>query len=80
MNKRTIGVAAIALLLLIVGTVWALRSRADAQLDKVRELGKEAFGAGGRPDPQKAEEFRNAMRDLSDGQRRATRRGNDARA
>lgn len=69
MNRRMIGFASVVLLLLIGGTVWALRSRSDAQLEKVREMGKALFTANGPPPPEKREEFRNAIGQLSDSQR-----------
>jgi hypothetical protein len=64
MSKRKVGIA-IALLLLLCGTIWAVRSsRANAQLQKVRDLGKEA-----RSDPEKRDQFRDAMKKLTPAQR-----------
>lgn len=73
MKKRTIAILTVSLLLLIVGTVWAFRGRSDAQLQKVRAMGKELFDGKGQPDPQKFEEFRNAMGQLQTSQRQALR-------
>jgi hypothetical protein len=69
MNKRKLGIAAATLLLVIGGTVWAIHSRADAQMEKVREMGKEMFSGNGPPDPEKRAQFREAMDQLSSGQR-----------
>lgn len=71
MNKKTIGLSLVVLLLLIGGTVWALRSRDNAQLDKVREMGKELFTGDGPPNREKREQFRNEMEKLSESQREA---------
>ena len=61
-----------SLLLLIVGTVWAIRSRADPQMEKVREMGKELFG-NGLPDPEKMQQFREERERLSPAQREQLR-------
>jgi hypothetical protein len=69
MKKRTVGVSVAVLVLLICGTVWAVRSRAaDAQVEKLREMGREAFD--GPRDSEKSGEFREAMKGLSHEQRR----------
>jgi hypothetical protein len=70
MNKRKAGIVVGVLLLLVVGIVWAMRGRADAQVAKVQALGKEAFGGDGPPDPEKREQFDGEMRKLSREQRR----------
>ena len=69
MNKRNIGIGVATLLLLIVGAIWAIRSRADPQLEKVRELRKEAFSRNGPPDREKMQQLREEMRQLSPEQR-----------
>ena len=68
MNKRKVGIIVGVLALLVVCIIWAMRSRADAQMQKVRDLGKEAF-AGGQPDREKMKQFRDEMDKLSPDQR-----------
>jgi hypothetical protein len=71
--RRRIAGISIVVLLLIFGTVWSIRSRAEARLDKVREMGKEVFRGGTPPTPEKREEFRSAVGQLSDAQRETLR-------
>jgi hypothetical protein len=68
MTKRKMGIIVGVLTLLIVCIIWIMRGRADAQMQKVRDLGKDAF-AGGRPDRDKMKEFRDEMDKLSPDQR-----------
>jgi hypothetical protein len=68
MNKRKAGIIVGVLVLLVVCIIWAMRGRADAQMQKVRDLGKEAF-ADGRPDREKMKQFRDEMDKLSPDQR-----------
>jgi hypothetical protein len=69
MKKRTIAILTLSLLLLIVGTVWAFRSRSDAQLVKVRAMGKELFEGKGPPDREKFDAFRREVEQLRPEQR-----------
>jgi hypothetical protein len=68
MNKRKVGIIVGVLALLAVCIIWIMRGRADAQMQKVRDLGKEAF-AGGQPDREKMKQFRDEMDKLSPDQR-----------
>jgi hypothetical protein len=68
MKKRTVGLSVGVIVLLVVGIVWAFHGRADAQAEKVREMGKEAFD--GPRDSEKFGQFREAMDGLSREQRR----------
>jgi hypothetical protein len=38
MSKRTVGIVVLALIVVVVGTVWALRSRPDAQVEKLKQM------------------------------------------
>jgi hypothetical protein len=69
MKKRKIAIATIAILLLIVGTVWAFRSRTDPRVEKVKQMEAELFKQNKMPDRAKMEEIHKAMQDLSPEQR-----------
>ena len=75
MSKRKITVGVVAIILLVVGSVWALRSRTDPQVEKVKQLQAEAFKPGTTPE-QRRQNFdlvRQEMDKLSPDQRREVR-------
>ncbi len=73
MSKRKIGIAAVVLVLLIAGGVWAIhKSRADAQVEKVKQMQDEMF-AGGPPKPDDFDRMRKEMDKLSPDQQRQVR-------
>ena len=72
MSKRKIGIAVGVLVLLIGGTVWALMGRADAQVEKLKQMQDDLF-ANGRPQPDQFDQFRKEMDQLSPEQRRQVR-------
>ncbi len=53
MSKKTITVTATILLLVIVGSVWAFRSRTDPQIEKIKQLGAEAFKEDQSPEQRR---------------------------
>ena len=61
MNKKKIGIAVVVFLLLIGGTVWAFKSRADAQLEKVKQMQKEMAGA---PSDQRRERWDDLRKEI----------------
>ena len=65
MKKRKIGIAAVLLLLLIGGTVWALMSRSDAQLEKVKQMQKEMANLSPDERRQRGEDLRKEMGKLT---------------
>ncbi len=69
MRKRTIGILAAVLLLVVGGVVWAVGGREDPAVQKVRQLRNEAFAGGGPPNQQKMEELRKAEHALAPEQR-----------
>jgi hypothetical protein len=68
-NKRKIGIAAVVLVLLIAGAVWAFWPRGDAQVEKLKQMQDDMF-AGGRPNPDQFDRMRKEMENLSPDQRR----------
>ena len=51
MSKKKVALGLAAILLLVVGSVWAYRSRADSQqVEKVKQLQVEAFKEGATPE------------------------------
>jgi hypothetical protein len=75
MKKRKIGLAVVALLLLIAGVVWAFRIHADNQVARVRDMQKEMFAGGKPPQPEQFEKFRKEMDHLSPSQREEVGKG-----
>ena len=67
--KKKIALAVAILLVLIVGTVWALRGRANRQIEEVRQMQKEMFAQGKMPQPEQFENLKKKMDDLSPSQR-----------
>jgi hypothetical protein len=65
MSKRKIGIMAAAIVLLMVGAVWALRGRTDPQVEKLKRM-----LADGPPSPAQREQFRQEMQKLTPDQRR----------
>ena len=72
MKKRTVGIA-ILLLLLIVGTVWAMRGRKDPKVAEMKAKLQEAFKQG--PNPEKWQEFHQEMEKLTPDQRHQVHEG-----
>jgi hypothetical protein len=68
MSKRKIGIAVAVVLVLIIGSIWAYRAHANAQVEKIRRMQDEMFAAG-RPDREKFDQLRKEMEQLSPGQR-----------
>jgi hypothetical protein len=77
MSKGKITAGVVAIVLLVVGSVWAFKSRSDPQVEKVRQLQAEAFKPGATPDQRRAsfELVRKEMDQLSPEQRHAVREG-----
>ena len=46
MSKRKITVGVVTIILLVVGSVWAFRSRTDPQVEKIKQLQAEAVKKG----------------------------------
>ena len=69
MSKRKIGIAAVVLVLLIACVVWAFKSRADAQVERLKKMQDELF-AGGPPKPDDFDRMRKEMDKLSPDQQR----------
>lgn len=67
--KKRIAVMAVALVLLIAGTVWAFMYRSDRQIDRAYQMQKEAFVPGKWPSPEKFESIQKEMDRLSTSQR-----------
>ncbi len=68
MSKRKIGIMAVAIVLLMVGTVWALRGRTDPQVEKLKRM-----LADGPPSPAQRKQFRQEMQKLTPDQRQQLR-------
>jgi hypothetical protein len=69
MSKRKITIAAVTIVVLVAGSVWAFRSRTDPQVEKVKQVAAEAMKAN-PGQPWKAFELvRPEMDKLSESQR-----------
>ena len=68
MSKRTVCIVA-GVLLAIGGTVWALRSGADPQVEKILDMQKELFSSGKMPQPEQRKEIQMAVDQLTPKQR-----------
>lgn len=72
MSKQNLTIIAIVFLVLVVGTIWAFRGRADAQVERVKQMQDQLF-AGGPPKPEDRNLMREEMRKLNPEQRQAVR-------
>ena len=74
MKKRTVGIAILILLLLVVGTVWAVHSHRNAKVREMLAKQQDVFSQG-RPDQEKLDEFREEVKQLTPEQQRQVREG-----
>ena len=70
MKKRTIAIALILLLLLIGGTVWAMRSRKDPKVAEIKAKMQQARTQGQQPSEKQRQEFFKEIEHLTPDQRR----------
>jgi hypothetical protein len=68
MSKRKIGIVVVVLLLLVAGTIWAFKARADAKMARLKQMQDKMFAAG-MPQREQVDQFRKEVDQLSDDQR-----------
>jgi hypothetical protein len=69
MSKRKISAGVVTIILLLVGSVWAFRSRSDPEVEKVKEMIKVEAAKGTVPTRQTFDVFRKQMDQLTPDQR-----------
>lgn len=60
MGKRTVGIIAVTLLLVIGGVVWACRGQSSRQVERVYQMQKEMFAPG----PSRPEQWENLHKEM----------------